>query len=522
MTADLGRQASPVNADRFTVGSTPAIPRHSGGADRRGAVDVRRDLASFLGAVDLARLQRSIGNRAVLGLLQQQTRTSVAGSPSIQRDYEKDGTAGGTFESERFGVTGSKRERATYVELPVRIRTTGGRGAAPPPLSQFEHGGKVDLAGTARKPGFDGGHVVGLSIGGEDIPENVVPMFKAFNRGVYKNMEDEVKKRAGDVSNGGNQPWVTVTCYYGDEEADTPYAFDVLLESQPATGGRTPVWTTFLRQPEDIKLVAPLSDDDQKVVRGETGADEARALAGATLDNSPDMFVLGPNETASGYIKAHGVMPPTQKGWYPDAPAHRPYQHLDMLLFANKLPVSNEVSQFRDFTGHQRELILQANMARNGGQIKSDDPKDPIAGGILSEQGDLNFPEIDHIVPKSSGGSNMFSNARVVSWQLNNQDDRVKSLLGVVDMSKRALPSLRGMGAKDIPELVLAYLTRSKPSGIFSEQHVWLWGTQTFTVMNGQTMTKGRAALVKNSLLRYVKSDDLELNGGGYQIKNKT
>ncbi len=466
----------------------------------------------------LARLQRSVGNRAVVALLQKTAGTGVR-TPALQRDYEKAGAAGGSFESEQFGVKGSKRERATFVELPVHIRTTGGRGAAPPPLSQFEHGGRLDFNGTARKPGFDGGHIVGLSIGGEDIPENVVPMFKAFNRGPYKNMEAEVQKRAAEISSGGGQPWVTVTCYYGDEEADTPYAFDVLLENESTTGGRTPVWSSFLRQPEDIRFVTPLSDDDQKIVRGEKGADEARGLAGSKLDTAADMFVLAPKETVSGYIKTHGVMPPTQKGWYPDSPAHRPYQHLDILNFANKLAVGTEVSQFRNFTGHQRELILQANMARNGGQIKSDDPNDPIVGGVLSEQGDLNFPEIDHIVPKSSGGSNMFSNARVVSWQLNNQDDRVKSLLGVVDMSKRALPPLRGMGAKDIPELVLAYLTRQKPSGIFSERDIWVWGTQSFTVMNGQNMTKGRGALVKASLLNFVKSADLELSGGGYQTQ---
>jgi hypothetical protein len=87
-------------------------------------------------------------------------------------------------------------------------------------------------------------------------------MFKAFNRGVYKKMEDEVKQRAEAISRGGNRAWITIHCYYGDSDADIPYAFDVLLESaSPSSGNRTAVWTNFLRQPEDIRFVEPLSAD---------------------------------------------------------------------------------------------------------------------------------------------------------------------------------------------------------------------------------------------------------------------
>jgi hypothetical protein len=377
------------------------------------------------------------------------------------------------------------------------------------------------MQGTARKPGFDGGHIVGLHVGGEDIPENVVPMFKAFNRGVYKKMEDEVKQRSQAIAGENKQPWVTINCYYADSEDDIPYAFDVLLESAPpASDARTPVWTQFLRQPEDIKLVEPLGDDDQKIVRGEVNADQVRSQAGAQLDQSAAFFDLGEHKTVSSYIAANKMMPPTNNGMYPDQKALRPYEFLDLLYFANKINVGTELQAFREFTARQRELILQANMARNGGMIKSDDPLDPVPGGILSEAGDLNFPEIDHIVPKSRGGSNMFSNARVVSWQLNNQEDRVKSLFGVIDLNKRALPPLSGMGQKDIPTLVEHYIYRKKPSGLFTESDVWLWGTQNFHVMSGAKMSKGRSTLVKTSLLKYVLSNIVEQKPGGYQIKS--
>jgi hypothetical protein len=461
-------------------------------------------------------LQRQIGNRAMLNLLQRTA--SAARRPvitpntqpaSIQRDFIRDGQTGGVYESEQFGGGESKRERPTYVEVPVRHTTTGDRGAAPAPLSQFAHGGKIEGTAAARKAGFDGGHIVGLHIGGEDIPENVVPMFKAFNRGAYKRMEDTVKKKSDELQKLGRGAWITVHCHYEDagETPDIPYAFDIMMESvNPEDGSRTACYTEFLRQPEDIKLVAQLNEDEQKMVRGEVDAADIRKAASSKLDEFASLFELGIYKSVEEYVKATNHLPTSKKGLYPDFVTLRPYEFLDMLYFANKLDAGTELNSFREFTARQRELILQANMARNGGVLKSDDPADTVNGGILSEQGDLNFPEIDHIVPKSKGGSNFFSNARVVSWQLNNKDDRVKSLLGVVDLSKRALPPLTGMGKNDLPALVEHYLSSVAVDTIFSANQVWTWGTQKFTVMSGATLTPRRLGVLKSSLVKYVNS----------------
>lgn len=460
-------------------------------------------------------LQRTVGNRAVLNLLQRtaDARSDITvrpqSSPTIQRDYERAGKNGGVYESERFGGDTSKRERPTYVEVPVKPTSTGDRGAAPAPLAQYAHGGKIEGAAAERKAGFDGGHIVGLHIGGEDIPENVVPMYKAFNRGVYKRMEDTVKKHAAELQKKGNGAWITVHCHYDDEgeNPDIPYAFEIILESEnPIDGNRTVVYTEFLRQPWDIKLVQPLNEDEQKIVRGEVDASGTRATAAAKLNAYGEMFNLGGHESVEAYIKATGHLPPSLKGMYPDSHTLRPYEFLDMLTFAGKLDVGTELNSFREFTARQRELILQANMARNGGVLKSDDPADTVNGGILSEQGDLNFPEIDHIVPKSKGGSNFFSNARVVSWQLNNKDDRVKSLLGVIDLSKRALPPLTGMGTKDLPKLVEYYLSNVSVGTIFSIAQIWQWGTEKFPVMSGATATNRRLGVLKAALQTYVNS----------------
>lgn len=459
-------------------------------------------------------LQRAAGNRAVTGLMRMRPVGSCRGPQVVQRDYERPGLAGGVYESEQFGGGSSKRERPTYVEIPIRPAGTAGRTAAPPPLSQFEHGGKLNLEGTARKPGFDGGHIVGLHIGGEDIPENVVPMFKAFNRGVYKNMEDHVKQLSETLRSAGKGGWVAVHCYYDDETADTPYAFDIVVESTPrGSDTRAAEWSAFLSQPWDIKVVAPLNEDDQKMVRGEVDADDVRKAAGSGLLQTAQFFAVPSGQTVATYVNTIRHLPPTTNGMFPDSPALRPYEFLDMLVLANKLAGVGSLRPFDDFSGRQRELILQANMARNGGKLKSDDPLDPLPD--LSEMGDLNFPEVDHIVPKSRGGSNMFSNARLVSWKLNNVDDRVKSLFGVIDMNKRPLPPLAGMGKKDIPVLVENYVHRVRPPGVFTTGDVWRWGTENFPVMGGQRGTPGRLGLVNAALRRMTL---IKATSGGFEI----
>jgi 5-methylcytosine-specific restriction endonuclease McrA len=49
--------------------------------------------------------------------------------------------------------------------------------------------------------------------------------------------------------------------------------------------------------------------------------------------------------------------------------------------------------------------------------LRSDDPEDPIE--TLNIHGSADRPQVDHIVPRSKGGSNSFRNARIISKHLN-------------------------------------------------------------------------------------------------------
>ena len=73
---------------------------------------------------------------------------------------------------------------------------------------------------------------------------------------------------------------------------------------------------------------------------------------------------------------------------------------------------TDSVSKFRDFSTNQKQKILAANMARNGGSIKSDAADDTYVL-LNGSAGQPNSPEIDHIHPKSKGGTNQYCNAQV-------------------------------------------------------------------------------------------------------------
>ena len=94
-------------------------------------------------------------------------------------------------------------------------------------------------------------------------------------------------------------------------------------------------------------------------------------------------------------------------------PVRRNYSHLKD---------SKHVGPGKNFTRAQKRNILQANKERNGGVLRSDKSGKQLDQPVQSKKGEpanMNQAEVDHIDPKSKGGTNSHKNAQVLSKEEN-------------------------------------------------------------------------------------------------------
>jgi hypothetical protein len=355
---------------------------------------------------------------------------------AVQRATYNDGP--NQYDTEVFDTN---RERPKTVAGKVRWISTAGRGGAPPAIARYNPTtGMYDPL-----LGYDGGHVLGLEAGGVDRSYNVVPMLPKFNRDTWRKAEQTLTGAAMFSYTGTNFRY-TITLAYANGTAKIPDIPETKkVKGKSVKTGKVNLNQQVLNitksQPGDIEVTAGPTQHESDTFSG------IKPTAGKVvkeLKKRQDYKTSGFLQ----YIATNHHLPVSHAQDYPDNPARRPYEHLDILALSNQVLSDSNFGPRREFSSLQRNLILKYNMSRNGGNLISDDPLDPHQN--LSERGSADFPEVDHIVPKSQGGSNFFSNARLVSWQLNNKEDRVKDitpLIGIDRISYPALTSRSGFSA---------------------------------------------------------------------------
>ncbi|EMU0002954.1 pretoxin, partial [Neisseria gonorrhoeae] len=83
---------------------------------------------------------------------------------------------------------------------------------------------------------------------------------------------------------------------------------------------------------------------------------------------------------------------------------------------------NKSVGEGKKFTPAQKKAIIQENMNRNGGVVKSDQSGEVLVRPKKSQKGitpPSNEWQIDHVQAKSKGGSNSYKNAQVLSRREN-------------------------------------------------------------------------------------------------------
>jgi hypothetical protein len=227
--------------------------------------------------------------------------------------------------------------------------------------------------------GLDGGHLIGLSLGGIDEEYNIVPMFGHFNESTYRNIELQIWKDP-DVKRMG----VVVTYDDGSDRPAIPSKFQIYVDGGSKSmlannnNDKIPSYDVFRGKvlvEIEMKTPVPTPYPFDKAVR-----DEVEAILPAVKSEDS------------------------------------PYAFLDVLAF--------NYNTSTNFSEEQRQYILTANALwderqGNGGFITRDNQDDPFP--TLNLQGGNDRPQIDHVVPKGWGGTNAFSNAKVTSKVYNNQ-----------------------------------------------------------------------------------------------------
>jgi len=307
-------------------------------------------------------------------------------------------------ETERFchGVPPSFRLRPKTVVSLIRLKRSPRKQAKNLPLAL--NGGHV-LDG--RPTNIEGGHVIGIAIGGVDEQENVVPMYGHVNRGTFATVENQI-----------------ASAYLAGQSMGV----SISLDYTTSPDGRIPntISVTLMRDMTiDPNVLGRVTGTEISVNNISNAPQQAARIA---IDpHVEDYLQRVQQHVDAGWVIEQSA--PATRSWVAQNKlppvSNRPYALLDWILFNDPgnahLPMLTGIGTIepgRPFTDRQRELIQLVNRYRQAGEKKgecwSDVAEDPSQCALIQVGTDTGI-EVDHILPMRPVGSNAFSNAQITS-----------------------------------------------------------------------------------------------------------
>lgn len=217
------------------------------------------------------------------------------------------------------GVPAAQRQRPTWARSRIKLVPNTGRfrsGTTPIALQ-----GNV-IGQDARPFNTEYGHLVGLSIGGLDVRENLVPMYGNINRGSYRDIERELELAAAGNPNAvmlvGLQYPATGTGVDDDARVPVGFSFWLFPNFTGPLSGALPMGPAW-RQIANVRAGGvrfPIEGGDIERRRFHL---ELRAR---TIREGWGIEQLGGDAVAW-----------SRKGWLPPVAA-RPYGYLDRIAYS--------------------------------------------------------------------------------------------------------------------------------------------------------------------------------------------
>ena len=305
-------------------------------------------------------------------------------------------------ETKSFNYGLQLRSRPTCVASMIHVKTTPRQAAKNLGLS-FNRGSNFD----GRPLNIEGGHVIGIKIGGVDDLENIVPMYSHVNRGSFATLEREILNK---YIAGKSMGVIVILDYTLSTDARIPFSITVKMFSglqidEQRLGcfaGRQEFSRTIQNTPQQ----AARKDIDPHVA----------AFLNEVRQNMPVGWKIEDQVGETANWVSENKLPPVN---------NRPYALLDWIYLNcpdnEHMNMSREVGTMgpgRTFSPRQRQLIEMVNRYSQPdpkkGECWSDVGNDPHQSALIQLGTDTGI-EVDHIMPMRPVGSNTFSNAQITS-----------------------------------------------------------------------------------------------------------